>query len=104
MVLGGEPDIEIVGEASDGHSAIELARRLHPDVVTMDVGLPGINGIEATRAIHAELPEVSVIGLSMFEDQGEAMREAGAVGYLIKTGASSNLLAAIRRACRKTPT
>ncbi|MGA2613520.1 MAG: response regulator [Spirochaetia bacterium] len=104
MVLGGESDIEIVGEASDGRSAVELARRLLPDVVTMDVGLPGMSGIEATRTIHAELPEIAIIGLSMFDDQGEAMRKAGAVGYLPKTGASSNLLAAIRSACRKTPT
>jgi len=104
MVLGGEPDIEIVGEASDGRSAIELARKLHPDVVTMDVGLPGMDGIEATRIIHAELPGIAIIGLSMFEDQKDAMERAGAVEYLPKTGASPNLLAAIRCACRKTPT
>jgi PAS domain S-box-containing protein len=104
MVLGGEPDIEIIGEASDGHSAIEMARRLRPDAVTMDVGLPGMNGIEATRTIHAEMPQIAIIGLSMFEDMGDAMRAAGAVGYLPKTGASANLLATIRAACRKTPT
>jgi PAS domain S-box-containing protein len=104
MVLAGEPDIEIVGEASDGSSAVDLARRLRPDVVTMDVGLPGMNGIEATRALHAELPEIAIIGLSMFEDQGDAMLAAGAVGYLPKTGASFNLLATIRSVCRKTPT
>gem|GEM_PF-1221084 len=104
MVLGGEPDIEIVGEASNGQNAIELACRLHPDVVTMDVGLPDMSGIEATRAIHAALPGVAIIGLSMFEDQEDAMRQAGAAGYLAKTGASSNLLAAIRASCRKKPT
>jgi len=104
MVLGGEPDIEIVGEASDGRTAIELACRLHPDVVTMDIGLPDMSGIEATRAIHAALPGLAIIGLSMFEDQEDAMRQAGAAGYLPKTGASSNLLAAIRASCRKTLT
>ncbi|HTP59288.1 MAG TPA: response regulator, partial [Spirochaetia bacterium] len=104
MVLSGEPDIEIVGEASDGPSAIELARRLRPDVVTMDVGLPGMNGVEATRLLHGELPDIAIIGLSMFEDQGDAMRAAGAVGYLSKAGASTNLLATIRSACRKTLT
>jgi signal transduction histidine kinase/ActR/RegA family two-component response regulator len=104
MVLGGEPDIEIVGEASDGNSAVEMARKLRPDIVTMDVSLPGMNGINATRIIHAELPETAIIGLSMFEDQGNAMREAGATNYLLKTGASESLLAAIRSACRKTPT
>jgi len=104
MVLGAESDIEIVGEASDGRSAIDLARKLRPDVVTMDVGMPGMSGIDATRAIHAELPEIAIIGFSMFDDQGGDMREAGAVGYLPKTGASAKLLAAIRSACRKTPT
>jgi signal transduction histidine kinase/ActR/RegA family two-component response regulator len=104
MVLGGEPDIEIVGEASDGNSAVEMARKLRPDIVTMDVSLPGMNGLNATRIIHAELPETAIIGLSMFEDQGSAMREAGATDYLLKTGASESLLAAIRSACRKTPT
>jgi signal transduction histidine kinase/ActR/RegA family two-component response regulator len=104
MVLGGEPDIEIIGEASDGPSAIDLARKLLPDVVTMDVGLPGMSGIEATRAIHAELPDIAIIGLSMFEDRGDAMREAGAVAYLAKEGASSSLLEAIRSSCHKAVT
>jgi CheY-like chemotaxis protein len=104
MVLGGEPDIEIVGEASNGETAVSLAAGLLPDVVTMDINLPGMSGIEATRVIHAEHPEISIIGLSMFEEEGDAMRNAGAVGYLSKTGPSAKLLEVIRSACRKKPT
>ncbi|MFH0975817.1 MAG: PAS domain S-box protein [Spirochaetota bacterium] len=65
-LLRTEPDLEIIGEASDGQSAIELIRELRPDVVLMDINMPGIDGIQATRIIHKELPEVSIIGLSMF--------------------------------------
>ncbi len=104
MVLGGEPDIEIVGEASDGETAVSLAAGLLPDVVTMDINLPGMSGIEATRVIHVEHPEISIIGLSMFEEEGDAMRNAGAVGYLSKTGPSAKLLEVIRSVCRKKPT
>ena len=83
-LLAGEPDLEVVGEADNGQRAIELTRQLTPDVIFMDVSMPVMNGIDATRAIHAEFPALRVIGLSMFEDpeQPEAMRQAGAVGYL----------------------
>lgn len=95
-----EPDIEIVGEAADGRQAVELARRHRPDVVVMDVNMPVMDGIEATRFILAELPQCSVIGLSMHIDHdiAAAMRKAGAVGYLTKGGPSEDLLAAIRSA------
>ncbi len=97
-LLQEEPDIEIVGEASDGKSAVDLAREVRPDVVLMDVSMPGMNGIEATRIIHAENPRVRVIGLSMFEeaDQAAAMRQAGAVDYLNKTGPSNAVIMTIR--------
>ena len=93
-----QPDIEIVGEAADGATALELVRTLRPDVVTMDVNMPGMNGIEAARAIHAELPRTRIIGLSMSEEseQGAAMRGAGAVHYLSKSASLDRLLAAIR--------
>lgn len=93
-----EPDIEIVGEAADGHQAVALAEELQPDVITMDVSLPGMNGIEATRAIVGKAPQARVIGLSMHLDGGvaDAMRQAGAVAYLTKGGASEDLLCAIR--------
>ncbi len=101
QLLQAEQDFEVVGEASHGQQAVELATQLLPDVVVMDVRMPGLDGIEATRAIHALLPEVQVIGLSMAEEseQGRAMREAGAVNYVSKIGPSDVLIAAIR-ACR----
>jgi PAS domain S-box-containing protein len=97
-LLGGEPDIEVVGQAAEGHEALRLARELLPDVVLMDVSMPGLDGVEATRAIHAELPRVRVVGLSMFEeaDQAQAMREAGASDYVTKSGPATRLVAAIR--------
>ena len=101
-LLRAESDIEIIGEASDGQSAIDLIRELRPDVVLMDISMPGMDGIEATRIIHNELPEVRIIGLSMFQE-GErqaAMREAGAVDYLTKTGPSQALIDAIRACVR----
>ncbi len=102
-LLGMEPDIEVVGEASDGRTAVEMAGRLRPDVVMMDINMPGMDGIEATRLIHAQFPDVRVIGLSMFEEgeRAQAMRDAGAVNYLTKSGPSDALVAAIR-ACAVT--
>jgi CheY-like chemotaxis protein len=97
-LLRWESDFEIVGEASDGESAVRLVRDIHPNVVLMDISMPGMDGIEATRIIHRELPEVRVIGLSMFHEgeQRAAMREAGAVNYLTKSGPSEELFEAIR--------
>ncbi len=98
QLLTEEPDIEVVGEAADGQTAVVLTRRLSPDAVIMDVEMPGMNGIEATRLIHGEFPAVRVIGLSMFGEavQAAAMREAGAVNYLTKSAPSDALVAAIR--------
>jgi DNA-binding NarL/FixJ family response regulator len=97
-LLSEEPDMEIVGEAGDGHEAIELARLTRPDVVLMDVTMPRLDGIQATRQITAEMSGVAVIGLSMHEeeDMALAMRSAGAVAYLSKGGPSEALIAAIR--------
>jgi DNA-binding NarL/FixJ family response regulator len=93
-----QPDIEIIGEAADGAAALEMVRTLRPDVVTMDVNMPGMNGIEAARAIHAEHPHIRIIGLSMSEEseQGAAMRSAGAGHYLSKSASLDTLLVAIR--------
>jgi len=98
MVIQEEADMEVVGEASDGVEAVEMARRVHPDVVIMDVSMPRMNGIEATAKIVAEMPEVRVIGLSMYEhaDREETMRAAGAVAYLTKDGPSGDLIRAVR--------
>jgi PAS domain S-box-containing protein len=104
VLIGTQPDMTVVGEASDGESAIELVRRARPDVVIMDVSMPGMNGIEATRIIHAEMPDVKVIGLSMFQEaeRAGAMCEAGAVTYLTKSGPSDALVQAIRD-CAEAP-
>ncbi|RPJ61530.1 MAG: response regulator [Acidobacteria bacterium] len=97
-IINSEPDLELVGEAKDGREAIELARQLSPDIVIMDIEMPGTNGIDATRTIAAEKPEIRVIGLSMHtrEDMEQAMRAAGASKYLPKDGPAEDLLAAIR--------
>jgi PAS domain S-box-containing protein len=99
-LLRVEPGIAVVGEAADGIEAVELARSLAPDVVIMDVTMPRMNGIEATRQIAAELPAVKVVGLSMHEDEtiAAAMRKAGAVDFVTKGGRSGALISAIREA------
>ena len=97
-LLGEYPGIEIAGEASDGSSAVELARKLHPDVILMDVIMPGLNGIEATEIIRRELPQVQVIGLSMHNEIeiANAMKQAGAFGYLSKTESPDQVVESIR--------
>lgn len=99
-LLASEPDIEIVGEASDGREAVELARKLSPDVVVMDVGMPELNGIEATRRILADNKSVKVVALSTHTDPRyvHSMLEAGASGYVLKIGAHDELVRAVRAA------
>jgi PAS domain S-box-containing protein len=98
-LLSAEPDIQIIGEAADGQEAVELAGKLLPDVILMDVSMPKLNGVEATRTIRNELPDIRIIGLSMFDEPewAQAMLDAGAVNYLSKSGLSNSLIAAIRR-------
>jgi len=95
-----EPDIEIVGQAADGPQAIELAAQLQPDMIIMDVNLGEMSGVEATKRILANNPNIKVIGLSMHVDNdlANAMRDAGATAYLTKGGPSQALLDAIRAA------
>ena len=98
MILGEQPDMEIVGEAGNGREAVELAGRLKPDVVVMDVAMPELNGIEATRRIGELAPHARVLALSMHKDSvyvREILR-AGARGYLLKDSASADLLMAVR--------
>jgi signal transduction histidine kinase/ActR/RegA family two-component response regulator len=97
-LLDEEGTIEVVGEAANGREAINLASKLEPDVVIMDVSMPLINGDEATRQIKRLLPNARVVALSMFEDSEtmERMRAAGAEAYVLKTAPSEDLLAAIR--------
>jgi PAS domain S-box-containing protein len=104
MSLRDAPDLEVVGEASDGLEAIGEMERLRPDVVLMDFAMPRLDGLEATRRIKACWPGVSIIGLSMYDeaDRGEAMIEAGAGAYLSKTGDIDALLRTIRNLAAPT--
>jgi DNA-binding NarL/FixJ family response regulator len=97
-MLESEPDISIVGEAANGQEAVELTRDLQPEIVLMDISMPEMNGIEATRFIHADAPAICVIGLSMFthDQQGEAMQDAGAMDYVTKSAPPAVLLTVMR--------
>jgi len=100
MLLENERDIEIIGEASSAHEAIEAAVRIKPNVILMDIGLPDLSGIDATREIKKRFPEVAVVALTIHEDEEYffKMLEAGATGYVPKRAAPEELLTAIRAA------
>lgn len=101
-LLSAQSDLEVTGEAADGGEALRLAQTIKPDVVVMDIGMPGVSGIDATARIRRELPATRVLILSMHDDQGylrQALR-AGASGYVLKKAADTELLAAIRAAAR----
>lgn len=98
LILTAQPDMEIVGEAGNGRQAVELAQGLLPDVVVMDVAMPELNGIEATRRLARVAPRTRVLALSMHKDSvyvREILR-AGARGYLLKDSVDRDLLAAVR--------
>jgi DNA-binding NarL/FixJ family response regulator len=99
-LLASAEDLEVVGEAADGREAIERAHQTSPDVILMDLSMPVLDGVEATRRVTAELPEVRVVVLTSFSDQSRvaAALSAGAVGYLLKDSQPGELLAAVRRA------
>ncbi|HEY1387783.1 MAG TPA: response regulator transcription factor [Ktedonobacterales bacterium] len=98
MMLSVQPDIEIVGEASDGRQAIAEAQRLQPDVILMDITMPELNGIEATRQVKKLLPETRVLVLTMHENEEYLFQvlRAGASGYILKEAADTELISAIR--------
>ncbi len=98
LVLERQPDLHVVGEASDGRETVNAIERLHPDVVVMDISMPSLNGIEATRQILANGVAVSIVVLSMHADEEYVLRalKAGARGYLLKESAEADLIAAVR--------
>jgi len=100
MLLSNESDVEIVGEAGTAREALEAVKLLKPDVILMDIGLPDMSGIDATRAIKRTNPEVAVVALTIHEDEEYffKMLEAGAGGYVPKRAAPEELLTAIRAA------
>jgi DNA-binding NarL/FixJ family response regulator len=97
VLLVGQPDIEIVGEARHGQEAVEQTTMLQPDVILMDLRMPGMNGIEATRRIHRHSPHVGILVLTVFEDDTSVFPaiRAGARGYLLKNSEQEELLRAI---------
>ena len=101
-LLGLTPDIEVVGEAANGREALEVVRKLMPDVVLMDIAMPIMGGLEATRRIHKEFPETKVLALTQYDDREYVFPVigAGARGFISKTAASSELASGIRAVYR----
>lgn len=99
-ILNAHPDMEVVGEASDGREAPAMVEELRPDVVVMDVSMPEMNGAEATMLIKNRNPQVRVVALTIHEDKGylRQLLEAGASAYVLKIAAGEELVVAIRKA------
>ncbi len=98
-MLAGDPDLEVVGEAATGREALETCRRLKPDLVLMDVRMPEMDGLEATRAVKAELPATSVLMITTYENPDYMLEaiKAGAAGYLLKDASNRQITNAIHR-------
>ena len=97
VLLEQQPDLVVIGEASDGREAVALANSLKPDVLVMDIGMPNLNGIEAAAQVTQVHPEIAIVMLSMHSDESYVLRalKAGAKGYLLKDSAESDLLRAV---------
>ena len=100
LVINHQPDMEVVGEAENGEKAIALTRELHPDVILMDVKMPVMDGAEATRRILAEMPDMKILAMSIYDDDGfmANMLRAGALGFILKGCDSEELSEAVRKA------
>jgi len=97
-LLSDEDDIDVVGEARNGQEAVDLASALKPDVVVMDIAMPELSGVEATRQIRASIPSVRVLVLTAYEDDPYiySLLDAGAAGYILKTAESREIVRAVR--------
>lgn len=102
QLLDAEEDIDVVGEAADGELAVALARQSRPDVVLMDLGMPKLDGIEATRTIKEELPECGIVVLTVYDDDEHLFQaiKAGADGYVLKDASAEQVAAAVRTVAR----
>jgi DNA-binding NarL/FixJ family response regulator len=102
MVLETDPELEVVGEAASGEDAIDRVRELHPNVVVMDIGMPGLSGFEATRRIRQSNPDVQVLALTVHDSEAYVfqMLQAGATGYIVKRAPAVEVIQAVKRAYR----
>jgi len=102
MLFGGADDIDLVGLATDGAEALALVQEHHPDVVLMDLSMPGMDGVEATRRISGTYPSTAVVVLSSFSERRTVLEaiDAGAAGYLLKDGGMDDILRAVRAAAQ----
>jgi len=98
LLLEQQPDFKVIAEASNGREAVELTSQYHPEIAVLDIGMPQLNGIEATEQIVSQQPETQVVILSMHSDEGYVLRalKAGARAYILKNSAESDLIRAIR--------
>jgi two-component system, NarL family, response regulator NreC len=98
LLLEQQPDFKVVAEAADGREAVELVSRHHPEIAVLDIGMPQLNGIEATQQIVSREPRTQVVILSMHSDEGYVLRalKVGARGYILKNSADADLIRAVR--------
>lgn len=101
-MLAGQPDFEVVGEGADGSEAVRMNAELRPDVILMDLRMPGVDGVSAIREINARLPETNILVLTTYDSDADIVRavEAGATGYLLKDTPREELFRAVRAAAR----
>ena len=101
-LINGHPDMEVVGEAADGRAVCAKANELHPDVIVMDVSMPDVNGVQATRDVRRQRPDVRVLALTVHEERSflRDLMEAGASGYVLKRSAAEDLVHALRVVAR----
>ena len=101
-LINAHPDMEVVGEATDGRTACAKTKELRPDVVVMDVSMPDVNGVQATREVHRQWPDIKVLALTVHEERSylRELMEAGASGYVLKRSAAEDLVHALRVVAR----